>query len=818
MKRFIITLVITISCLQLLAQQDWKLYTNTSHMRDLVEYNGDIVIATWGGLEFYSPIRKTLTNTMTVMDGLKGNDVYALSKYNETELMVAIIDKGVDRFVGYKQDVSLTEAMGLASLNIFAIHSHQDKIFVGSTNGLTVFQKDENISFPVYLNSYNYGYNFQIVNTIASSNDGYIFLGTDAGITRTHTDSLDIRSSWRNYSISGGDCVTSIDVKDDIIAVATNRKAFYINSNRFNWEETTNIARRDYRLLHDNAGFVSIKIHQEQDSFQIYSVFGVWKTWRVDRNYFVSDPQKRSILITTIKSKDEPSDFTSDDEQLSYNADIVYWNTKLGILGAPATNVLINRNDIYITTWGDGLYHINRTTNELVAHAKHNSIQSNYISSMAVDKNSLIWFADGADVGVASPIATKGIASLDVHTNTWNYYTADNSPLLSNNMMGIAVDSQNRKWFGTRWVYHIWVYPDSTGWDNGVSTIDTNGNWRNYSWSVDVRNLHSIGNQIFVSHNTGVVVFSESLQWQHTFQAPSSRDTSVVKKIRDRYYVGTNNGLSIWNANSLPYTNGPSWLRNTPVNEGKTYSIESYFNGYTSQIWFANSSKLTMYDPNFNAWYYYDTDIKRRIYRNNAWETDQLYYSNEDRLWGSEAGVPSCLVIDSFGRVWIGTANSGLAMYDIAEDRFYNYKTTNSPLVSNSIMALVYQPKSGLLYISTPLGVMTTFVGVGEKDTTNLTDIDVFPNPFKPDIHPYVTIKVSDGASLPINSYNECRIFDLTGQLVRSIPENSNNEGIDRFIWDGKTSQGKNCAPGIYFYLIKTSISESAKGKIVLIR
>jgi len=813
MKRLIFTLTVAFCCLQLFAQQNWKLLTNTSYMRDLVEYDGNIAIATWGGVEFYSPTQKRIIKTMTVMDGLKGNDIYTLSTFNNTELMVAIIDKGVDRFIGNNQDVSLTESMGLTSLNIFAMHSFQDKIFIGSNRGLTVFQKHEIISFPVYLNSYNTGYNFQIVNSITSNSDGYIFLGTDEGLVRAHADSLDIRSAWRNYSLTEGEYITAVDVKDNFVAIATNKKAFYINSARFKWEEATSITRHDYHLLQDDASFVNIKINKEENNIQIYSVFGAWKTWRGDRNDFVPNPHRQSILITTIIPKIPSTDLTGDDERIPGNAYTIHFNVNIGLLYAPATNILIKGEDLFITTWGDGLYQINTTSLALVAHARVNSIQSNYITSMVVDKNNVMWFSDGANTGVVSPIATKGIASFDVNNNTWNYYHTKNSPIISNNMMAMAVDSQNRKWFGTRW-----VYADSTGWRNGVSVLNNDGYWSEYLRGLSVGGIQLIDNNIWVAHDNGVLAFTEGLGVYLEFQPPTSRNTSVVKKINNRYYVGTNSGLSIWNANSLPYSGGYSWIRDTPLNQENISAIESYFGEYNSQVWFATISKLAMYDITYNAWYYYDTDIKRRIYRNNTWETDQLYYSNEDRLWGSESGSPSCLIIDSFSRVWIGTASSGLAMYDISEDRFYNYKTTNSPLVSNSIMDLAYQPKSGLLYISTPLGVMTTFIGVGEKVSTTLSKFDTFPNPFKPDIHPYVTIKVTDGSSLPINSYNECRIFDITGQLVRSLPENSNNEGADKFIWDGKTTTGKNCAPGIYFYLIKTSIGESAKGKIVLIR
>jgi len=817
MKRIIFTLIIAVCCLQLLAQKDWNLLTNTSFMRDLVEYNGEVVTATWGGLSYYSPNQRSITKTMTIMDGIKGNDIYALSTYGSSELMVAIKDKSVDRFIGTKQDVSLSEAMGLASLTIFAINAAGNKIFIGSDNGLTVFQKDENISFPVLLNSYNTGYYFRIVNAIAIHSDGYIYLGTDIGITRTHADSLDVRSAWRNYSLLNGDYITSIDVKDNIMAVATNNSLFYMLIDEFSWAEDNIIARKDIYTVQGNAGFNKVQLVENGRHLQIYAVFGAWDSWRTERNDFLPDPQNRSILITNVT----PGMLAEDDPSIpSHRAanTILYWGDNSVLTGAPATSILVNNNDVYIATWGDGLYHLDRTNRNLIAQAQHNSIQSNYISSIAVDYDNVVWFADGADTGYASSTATKGVASFDLSRNSWNYYTANNSGLISNNMTAMAVDHNNNKWFGTRWVF------DSTGWENGVSVFTNEGVWKERKWDALVHGINCIDNLVFVSQNTGVHVLDANLVYEDLpfytyFQARAGADTYVVKRIENIYYVGTSNGLNLWRQNSMPYTStSPTLWNSTPIDSGIIYSIEHYNKDYYNQIWFATSSYLYMYDITYSKWYRYDTDIKRRVWNGAAFENEQLYYSNEDRLWGSEAGTPSCLIIDSFDRVWIGTSNSGLAMYDIKEDRFYNYKTTNSPLVSNSIMALAYQAKTGLLYISTPIGVMTTFVGVGEKNTTILSNFDVFPNPFKPEIHPHVTIQATEGNSLPINSYNECRIFDFTGQLVRTMPENSNNEGSDKFIWDGKTAAGKNCAPGIYFYLIQTSIGDSARGKIVLIR
>jgi len=823
MKKIALFLLLSLCFINLYSQKDWRLYTNTTYIRDLATYNDDIAIATWGGLEFYSPRQRQMSKTMTIMDGLKGNDIYALGKYGQNELLLAIYNLSVDRLVGNKLDVSLSQAMGLSSLQIYAIHTQGNYIFIGGENGLTIFQKEEYVSFPVFFGSYNTSHGFRVVNTITSDDNGFVYMGTNAGISRVHSDSLGVRSAWKNYTLPANETVTSLAVCDNVLAISTSLKTFYKDKDTYGWYTANQITPTSTETLYNGASFSNVKVYRNGDSHIIYSVFG---GWRNNRDQYVADTKKliynsQNVLTDTLFCSVLIYDLQN------ASADTLYWGKRQILSNSPATNVLLSGNDLYITTWGDGLYHLNMTNKQLIAHAKNNSIQSNSITAIAIDKNHLVWFADGANVD-ESPTATKGVASYNIRTNSWNYYNVSNSDLISNNIKSIGVDSENKKWFGGRWA------PASVGWGNGISILDDSesGIWRRitsnpFSLNVNmVWSLRSSGGKMWVAtigNSSGVSVIDEAtLNFEAGFYATAqNRASYVVNIINNRCFVGTGNGLYIWQANTMPAIGTAT--HQSALNSGTVYSIEPYYSEYSTQVWFASSSGLKMYDMTSNGWYYYDTDIKRRVWREGAWSDDQryggqLYFSDEDRLWGSEAATPSCLIVDPFDRVWIGSVKSGLAMYDIKIDRFFNYKTTNSPLVSNEIITLAYHATAGLLYISTPIGVMTVDIGIGEKTSVSLNEVDVYPNPYKPAIHTNgVTIEVREG-SFPKNSSNECRIFDFSGQVVRVLVENGRGEGFGRFVWDGNTSQGKQCAPGVYFYLIKTDIGESSRGKIVLIR
>jgi hypothetical protein len=85
--------------------------------------------------------------------------------------------------------------------------------------------------------------------------------------------------------------------------------------------------------------------------------------------------------------------------------------------------------------------------------------------------------------------------------------------------------------------------------------------------------------------------------------------------------------------------------------------------------------------------------------------------------------------------------------------------------------------------------------------------------------------------SLPKNGKVTIRIFDWNMDLVKVVIKdqprqagNSASSGSGRSsleredYWDGLTTTGRRCAPGVYTYKITVSTGESTFGKIILAR
>jgi flagellar hook assembly protein FlgD len=84
-----------------------------------------------------------------------------------------------------------------------------------------------------------------------------------------------------------------------------------------------------------------------------------------------------------------------------------------------------------------------------------------------------------------------------------------------------------------------------------------------------------------------------------------------------------------------------------------------------------------------------------------------------------------------------------------------------------------------------------------------------YPNPFN--------ASTSIKYTLPENAHVEIAIYNIQGQLVRTLSKGEESSGTHLAIWDGKDNIGKQLPSGIYFY--KLSIGGEFKiKKMVLMR
>ena len=165
-----------------------------------------------------------------------------------------------------------------------------------------------------------------------------------------------------------------------------------------------------------------------------------------------------------------------------------------------------------------------------------------------------------------------------------------------------------------------------------------------------------------------------------------------------------------------------------------------------------------------------------------------------------ESASCTCIAVDNLNRKWIGTLGSGLFLLsDDGITEIEHFDISNSPLFSNDILALSFDPETSVLYISCESGILTyqTDAWQGEADFSNLY---CYPNPVRPEYSGDLRIM-----GLMADSY--VTITDVSGNLImrtRSIGSS--------ITWDLRDSDGRRIEPGIY--MIHGVDSEGKKGKI----
>ncbi len=96
---------------------------------------------------------------------------------------------------------------------------------------------------------------------------------------------------------------------------------------------------------------------------------------------------------------------------------------------------------------------------------------------------------------------------------------------------------------------------------------------------------------------------------------------------------------------------------------------------------------------------------------------------------------------------------------------------------------------------------------VGGWDKIGLV-LELKPNPVYPD----ATIRFE----LPVKSHVSLRVYDIRGRLVRTIVEGEKSAGSYKYIWDGKNSNGRRVASGIYFVRLECKAGTVSKKLLLL--
>ena len=163
------------------------------------------------------------------------------------------------------------------------------------------------------------------------------------------------------------------------------------------------------------------------------------------------------------------------------------------------------------------------------------------------------------------------------------------------------------------------------------------------------------------------------------------------------------------------------------------------------------------------------------------------------------------IVVDGANNKWVGTADSGVFQFSSdGQETLHRFTSSNSPLPSNGINDIDINPTTGEVFFATDKG-MVSFKGTATTASSDLSNVNVYPNPVRPEFEG--TVKIS-------GLLNKCtvKITDIEGNLVyEEISEGGTIE------WDTKAFGKYKVASGVYMIFISAQDGLETKVKKVMI-
>jgi hypothetical protein len=166
----------------------------------------------------------------------------------------------------------------------------------------------------------------------------------------------------------------------------------------------------------------------------------------------------------------------------------------------------------------------------------------------------------------------------------------------------------------------------------------------------------------------------------------------------------------------------------------------------------------------------------------------------------------TAIAVDGANRKWIGTEGGGLYLFSAdGTKQIYHFTTDNSPLFSNTILAIAIDPETGEVFIGTDEGLIS-YKGTATEGGDSFSNVYAYPNPVRENYEGEIGIK-------GLVSNAQVRITDIAGNLIFSTQANG---GLA--IWDGKNFDGSRAKSGVYLvYAGNSTGSQKIVTKILII-
>ena len=294
-------------------------------------------------------------------------------------------------------------------------------------------------------------------------------------------------------------------------------------------------------------------------------------------------------------------------------------------------------------------------------------------------------------------------------------------------------------------------------------------------------------------------------QWQSFYCGPLAVNQLCTDLIVDNQYgyvwmVVKDVGLVVYDYNNTPLDSSDDQYKILTTSSGSgalpTSNVNTLAIDNDGEIWVGTDQGPCVFYSSYSIFDDANIDAQNVLIELDG--TLQYLLQNE---------IITDIVIDGANRKWFATDGGGLfLMSEDGTQTIYSFSKENSPLFSNKIKALALNSNTGELYIGSEIGIMG-YKSNATSSNTQFVDLEVYPNPVRPDYDGKIAIK-----GMMKNS--EVKIVDASGFLIKNII----SEG-GQAVWDGRDRNNLKVGSGVYYFFATSQDGYSkAKSKILIVR
>ena len=386
--------------------------------------------------------------------------------------------------------------------------------------------------------------------------------------------------------------------------------------------------------------------------------------------------------------------------------------------------------------------------------------------------------------------ATNGIEGKDVSTLALD---SEGRLFAGTNENGIYVSlddglnwSQTNSGLTDETIYVIVInYSDhlfaATG--SGIFRSSDNGNnWEKIGLSgkkIPALAINSAGH-LYAGCTSGIYRSTNGDEWTLKYLGPYSPFSVSCISINSSWHIY----FGLWNYLFRSTDNGDNW-RKTSTGWGEAHTNVISFNSY-DHIYVGTGSGVYLSTDNTSSWIEINNGLINKDVR--------------------------CVAIHPSGRIFVGTYGGGVYYSD---DNGNNWSTINTGLINPFILSLLINSSGHLFAATWGNGVFRSIqpiTSVGENETISPQSYVLkqnYPNPF----NPVTTIEYQ----LLKDSHVSLMIFNITGDLVKTLIEEKQSAGYHKIQWNGKDENDNSVAGGLYLCQLKAD-GFSQSNKMVLIK